>query len=54
MIGGKSMKKSHYVKSGIAAGLCAAMILSMTASVSAEEAKDVSITVFHYMTQSSK
>lgn len=48
------MKKSHYVKSGIAAGLCAAMILSMTASVSAEEAKDVSITVFHYMTQSSK
>lgn len=46
------MKK--IMKSATAVALSAAMLASTAVCVSAEETKDVSITVFHYMTQTSK
>lgn len=49
------MKKKTSFRRGMAICLCAAMTIPMAATVvSAGDTKDVSITVFHYMTQSSK
>lgn len=49
------MKKRTSFRRGMAICLCAAMTIPMAATVvSADDTKDVSITVFHYMTQSSK
>ena len=49
------MKKKTSFRRGMAICLCAAMTIPMAATVvSADDTKDVSITVFHYMTQSSK
>lgn len=46
------MKK--IMKNATVVALSAAMLASTAVCVSAEETKDVSITVFHYMTQTSK
>lgn len=44
----------NLLRSALAVGLSASMLVQTAALVNAEETKDVSITVFHYMTQTSK